>query len=108
MKVIPLPDPPSSRLRPLWQDLRMSSRIERYLAHLDRLAGDAEQRFKVIESTKPDLQAVTVIIYEGLPGPGHVTGLRTGVSGIGDDVVPRRRHPPAHGVGIDPTGPRAR
>jgi hypothetical protein len=56
------------------------TRIERYLAHLDRLGGGVEPRFFPVESTHPGLSRVTVIVYDDLPEPGMITGITYGVS----------------------------
>ncbi|WP_260193679.1 suppressor of fused domain protein [Actinophytocola gossypii] len=57
----------------------MSSRVERYLAHLDRLSGGIEPVFQPVPS-EGDLPDVTVMIYRDLPEPGHVTGITYGLS----------------------------
>lgn len=59
---------------------QVPSRVERFLAHLDRLSGGAEPRFFPLGSTHPDLPGVTVIVYHDLPEPGMVTGITYGVS----------------------------
>jgi hypothetical protein len=58
----------------------MPSRVENYLAHLDRLSDGIEPTFRRVESTKPGLQSVTVMIYKDLPEPGHLTALTYGLS----------------------------
>jgi suppressor of fused protein SUFU len=58
----------------------MPGRVERYLAHLDRRSGGVEPIFQPIESTKPGLKGVTVMIYKDLPEPGYLTGLTYGLS----------------------------
>ena len=45
----------------------MVSRAEKYLTHLGRLSGGAEPAVLHVESTKPDLNGVTVITYRNLP-----------------------------------------
>jgi hypothetical protein len=57
----------------------VTSRVDRYLAHLDALSGGVEPEFKIWESTKPGLPAVTSIVYRGLP-EGLLTGLTYGLS----------------------------
>ncbi|MGW0434601.1 suppressor of fused domain protein [Micromonospora sp. NPDC003197] len=57
----------------------MASRVENYLAHLDRLSGGVEPRFLTVASTKDDLKAVTVIAYQQLPDD-LATALTYGVS----------------------------
>jgi hypothetical protein len=57
----------------------VSSRVDRYLAHLDALAGGVEPEYKIWESTKPGLPAVTSIVYRGLP-EDLLTGLTYGLS----------------------------
>jgi hypothetical protein len=56
------------------------TRIERFLAHLDRLSGGVEPRFIPVESTHPGLPGVTVIVYDDLPEPGMITGITYGLS----------------------------
>jgi hypothetical protein len=58
----------------------MPSRAERYLAHLDRLSDDIEPTFTRVESTKPELKSVTVMIYKDHPEPGYLTALTYGLS----------------------------
>ncbi|MGW1185147.1 suppressor of fused domain protein [Streptomyces drozdowiczii] len=57
----------------------MASRVEKYLAHLDRLSGGREPRFFPVESTKQGLQGVTEIVYDNLPD-GLLTALTYGLS----------------------------
>ncbi|MFI0968118.1 suppressor of fused domain protein [Streptomyces sp. NPDC021080] len=57
----------------------MISRIEKYLAHLDRLSGGTEPLFFPVQSTKPGLRGVTEIVYENLPD-GLLTALTYGLS----------------------------
>jgi hypothetical protein len=57
--------------------------VERYLAHLDRLSGGVEPLFQPIESTKPGLKRIAVMIYKDLPEPGYITGFTYGLS-LGD------------------------
>ncbi|MFC0541185.1 suppressor of fused domain protein [Kutzneria chonburiensis] len=57
----------------------MTSRVDRYLAHLDALSGGVEAEYKIWDSTKPGLPAVTSIVYRGLP-EGLITGLTYGLS----------------------------
>jgi hypothetical protein len=56
------------------------SRVERYLAHLDRLAPDQEPLFLPIESSNPALPRVAAITYQDLPEPGFITALTYGLS----------------------------
>ena len=56
------------------------SRVERFLAHLDRVSGGIEPRFTRIASTKPGLHGVTVISYDGVPEPGMLTAITYGLS----------------------------
>jgi hypothetical protein len=48
----------------------MTSRAERFLAHLDGVSGGVEPAFYPIDSTKPGLKDVTAIAYDDLPEPG--------------------------------------
>lgn len=59
---------------------QVPTRIEWFLAHLDRLSGGVEPRFFPLGSTHPDLPSVTVIVYDDLPELGMVTGVTYGVS----------------------------
>jgi len=56
------------------------TRIERYLAHLDRLAPGHEPRFLPIESSNPALKDVIAITYKDLPEPGLLTAITYGLS----------------------------
>ncbi|WFR85409.1 suppressor of fused domain protein [Arthrobacter sp. Y-9] len=58
----------------------MATRVERFLAHLDRLSGGVEPRFFPVESTRPGLPGVTVIVYDDVPSPGMITAVTYGVS----------------------------
>jgi hypothetical protein len=58
----------------------MTSRAERFLAHLDRVSGGLEPRFSQFESTKPDMNNVTVMAYGDVPKPKHLTAITYGVS----------------------------
>lgn len=57
-----------------------ASRIERYLAHLDRLTPGREPRFLAMESSNPALKDVVAITYEDLPEPGFLTAASYGLS----------------------------
>lgn len=57
----------------------MLSRVEKYLAHLDRLAGGQEPRFFPVRSARPELPRVTEIVYDNLP-EGQLTALTYGLS----------------------------
>ena len=56
------------------------SRVERYLAHLDRLSGGIEPRFNPIDSTHDGLKAVVVISYDDVPEAGMLTAFTYGLS----------------------------
>ena len=56
------------------------SRVERYLAHLDRVSGGIEPHLTRVASTRPGLRGVTVFSYEGVPEPGMLTAITYGVS----------------------------
>ena len=58
----------------------MSTRVERYLAHLDALSGGVEPMFWPVESTSPGHQQLTAIGYHDLPEPGLLLGLTYGLS----------------------------
>ena len=58
----------------------MPTRVELFLAHLDRLSGGVEPRFFPLRSTHPAMAGVTVIVYDDLPEPGMVTGVTYGAS----------------------------
>lgn len=60
-------------------DRRVASRVENYLAHLDRLSGGIELRFLPVASTKEGLKGVTLIAYQQLPDD-LATALTYGVS----------------------------
>ncbi|GIG63385.1 hypothetical protein Lfu02_77570 [Longispora fulva] len=57
----------------------MATRVEKYLAHLDRMTGGAEPRFLPVPSTKNGLENVTVMAYPGLP-EGLLTAVTYGLS----------------------------
>ncbi|GAA2750205.1 suppressor of fused domain protein [Kitasatospora cinereorecta] len=57
----------------------MLSRVEKYLAHLDRLSGGVEPRFFPVKSTRPGLPGVTTVVYDGLPDD-LLTAITYGVS----------------------------
>jgi hypothetical protein len=57
-----------------------TSRVERFLAHLDTLTGSIEPEFWRVSSTAPDLPSVTAIGYQDLPEPGMFLGLTYGLS----------------------------
>ncbi|ACU70054.1 hypothetical protein Caci_1128 [Catenulispora acidiphila DSM 44928] len=52
----------------------MTSRVERYLAHLDRLSGYVEPTFQPFPSTSPGLDQVTVMTYLDHPASGYLVG----------------------------------
>ncbi len=56
------------------------TRVERYLAHLDRVSDGVEPRFTRVASTHPGLAGVTVMSYEGVPEPGMLTAITYGLS----------------------------
>ncbi|GII05358.1 suppressor of fused domain protein [Planobispora takensis] len=58
----------------------MPTRVERYLAHLDRLSGGRKPTFTPFPSTKPGLRGITAIVYRDHPEPGFITGLTYGLS----------------------------
>jgi suppressor of fused protein SUFU len=57
----------------------MVSRVEKYLANLDRLSGGVEPRFLPLDSTHDGLKGITVIYYENLPD-GLSTAFTYGLS----------------------------
>ena len=57
----------------------MPSRVENYLAHFDRLTDHAEPRFLPVGLTKPNLQGITMMVYDDLP-PGLLTAASYGLS----------------------------
>ncbi len=68
------------------------TRAERYLAHLDRLTGDAEPTITGFPSSDPALPGVTVMTYRDLPEPGMLTALTYGLS-LGRHPDWRHRRP---------------
>jgi hypothetical protein len=62
------------------QILRVSSRVERFLAHLDEISGGLEPRFFPIDVGQPGTPRVTVISYEDVPEPGFLTAITYGLS----------------------------
>jgi hypothetical protein len=58
----------------------MTTRVERYLAHLDRVSGGVEPRFYPVDHQAGGLHKITNIIYRDLPEPGMLTGLTYGLS----------------------------
>jgi hypothetical protein len=59
---------------------RVTSRVDRYLAHLSGLTGGAEPTYHMVPSTKDGLPGVTAIVYRDLPEPGHLTAFTYGLS----------------------------
>jgi hypothetical protein len=57
-----------------------TSRVERFLAHLDGLSGGVEPQFWRVESTKPGLKGLTAIRYRDLPEAGSFIGFTYGLS----------------------------
>ena len=57
-----------------------SSRVERYLAHLDRLAPRTRATVSADQSSNPSLSGVTAITYEDLPEAGFLTAVTDGLS----------------------------
>lgn len=57
-----------------------SSRVERYLAHLDSLSGGIEPAFSRFDAEQQGEPAVTLLRYDNLPEPGMLTALTYGVS----------------------------
>jgi suppressor of fused protein SUFU len=58
----------------------MPSRGERFLAHLNAVAGGREPRLIPIPSTRDGVADVTVIVYDHVPEPGMTTGITYGLS----------------------------
>lgn len=58
----------------------MTTRVERFLAHLDRVSGGIEPDFSQYASSNPGLKSVTVVSYADVPAPGHITAVTYGVS----------------------------
>jgi hypothetical protein len=56
------------------------SRPERFLAHLHGVSGGREPRLLAVESTKPGVADVTVVVYDHVPEPGMTTGITYGLS----------------------------
>lgn len=65
---------------PVLHDGRVTSRVERYLAHLDALSGGVEPQFWPVGSDDPALARVVAISYRNLPDAGLLTGLTYGLS----------------------------
>ncbi|MFC5789384.1 suppressor of fused domain protein [Agromyces tardus] len=62
------------------QTKHVPTRAERFLDHLDKLSGGIEPRFFPLESTKPGLKGLTVIVWDDLPEAGMITGVTYGLS----------------------------
>lgn len=58
----------------------MSTRVERFLAHLDGLSGDVEPQFWPIESTAPGHHGLTAIGYRDMLEDGLQVGVTYGLS----------------------------
>lgn len=56
------------------------SRVERYLAYLDRLVPDQEPSFLPVESSNPALKRVVAITYTDIPQSGFLTACTYGLS----------------------------
>lgn len=63
-----------------------TSRVERFLAHLDALSGGVEPQFWPIESTKPGLKGLTAIGYRDMPEHGTFLGFTYGLSLASHDL----------------------
>jgi len=57
-----------------------TTRIERFLAHLDTIAGGLEPSFLPVASTRAGQKGLTVLSYAGLPEPGMLTAVTYGIS----------------------------
>lgn len=62
------------------QDAGVSTRVEKFLAHLDRLSGGVEPKFWPVESTSPGHEGVTAIGYKNMPEEGLFLGVTYGLS----------------------------
>ncbi len=58
----------------------MTTRVERFLAHLDDFSGGVEPKFWPIESTAPGHHGVTAIGYRNMPEDGLLLGFTYGLS----------------------------
>lgn len=58
----------------------VSTRVEKFLGHLDRLSGGVEPKFWPVESTSPAHEAVTAIGYQNMPERGLFLGVTYGLS----------------------------
>lgn len=58
----------------------MTTRVERFLAHLDRLSGGVEPQFWPIESTAPGHEGLTAIGYRDIVEDGLLIGVTYGLS----------------------------
>ncbi len=58
----------------------MSTRVERFLGHLDGLSGGVEPQFWPIESTSPGHHGVTAIGYRDMLADGLLIGVTYGLS----------------------------
>ncbi len=58
----------------------MTTRAERFLAHLDDLSGGVEPEFWPVESTVPGHHGVTAIGYRDMPEDGILLGFTYGLS----------------------------
>jgi hypothetical protein len=63
-------------------DLAMlgETRVERFLAHLDRLTGGTEPEFSPVDGSTPELSSVVCIQYVDLPDDGFRTSFTYGLS----------------------------
>ena len=60
--------------------MRVSTRVEKFLAHLDRLSGGLEPQFWPVESSSPGEQGMTAIGYQNTPEDGLLLGVTYGLS----------------------------
>jgi hypothetical protein len=65
---------------PMGSDGGVSTRVERFLAHLDALSGGVEPQFSPVESTSPGHHGVTAIRYHDMPEDGLLLGVTYGLS----------------------------
>ena len=62
------------------QNAAVTTRVERFLQHLDGLSGGVEPRFWPVESTSPGHERLTAIGYRDMPERGLLLGVTYGLS----------------------------
>ena len=58
----------------------MSSDVETFLNHIERVFGRPASRFRPLPATKPGVQPITVVFFEDIPRKGNLSAVTYGLS----------------------------